>query len=47
MMHVRGHKGDPWNEMADSLAEAAMNGCVVPSSRTELENGCWALGVSR
>ena len=27
--------------MADSLAEAAMNGCVVPSSRTELEK--WML----
>ena len=35
MTHVRGHKGDPWSEMADSLAEAAMNGCVVPGSRTE------------
>ena len=41
MTHVRGHKGDPWNEMADSLAVAAMNGCVVPSSRTELEK--WML----
>ena len=41
MTHVRGHKGDPWNEMADSFAEAAMNGCVVPSSRTELEK--WML----
>ena len=29
------------HEMADSLAEAAMNGCVVPSSRTELEK--WML----
>ena len=29
MTHVGGHKGDPWNEMADSPAEAAMNGCVV------------------
>ena len=37
MTLVRGHKGDPWNEMADYLAEAAMNGCVVPSSRTEQE----------
>ena len=41
MTQVRGHKVDPWNEMADSLAEAAMNGCVVPSSRTELEK--WML----
>ena len=41
MTHVRGHKGDSWNEMAESLAEAAMNGCVVPSSRTELEK--WTL----
>ena len=41
MTHVRGRKGDPWNEMADSLAEAAMNGCVVPSSRTESEK--WML----
>ena len=43
MMHVRGHKGAPWKEMADSLAEAAMNGCVVPSSRTELEK--WIAGL--
>ena len=35
MTHVRGRKGDPWNEMADSPAEAAMNGCVVPSSRMD------------
>ena len=37
MTHVRSHQGEPWNEMADSLAEAATNGCSVPSSRTELE----------
>ena len=39
MTHVRSHQGEPWNEMADSLAEAATNGCSVPSSRTELEGG--------
>ena len=37
MTHVRSHKGEPWNEMADSLAEAAVNGFCVPGSRTELE----------
>ena len=37
MTHVRRHKVEPWNEMADSLVEAAMNGCSVPSSRTEPE----------
>ena len=37
MTHVRSHKGEPWNEMADSLTEAAMNGCRAPSSRRELE----------
>ena len=36
MTHVRSHKGEPWNEMADSLAEA-MNGFCVPGSRTKLE----------
>ena len=37
MTLVRSHKGEPWNEMGDSLAEAAMNGFCVPGSRTELE----------
>ena len=37
MTHVRSHKGEPWDEMADSLAEATMNGFCVPDSRTELE----------
>ena len=30
MAHVKSHKGELWNEMADSLAEAAMNGFCVP-----------------
>ena len=37
MTHVRGHNGEPWNEMADSFAEAARSGCCVPGSRKELE----------
>ena len=37
MTHVRSHKCEPWNEMADSLTDAAMNGFCVPGSRTELE----------
>ena len=45
MTHKRGHCGEPWNEMADSLAEAAMNGCRVPDSRKELER--WMLGFRR
>ena len=34
MTHVRGHKGDPWNEMADSLAEAAQ------APERSWKNGC-------
>ena len=45
MTHVRSHRREPWNEMAGSLAEAAMTGCCVPSSRTELERWMMSFGV--
>ena len=38
-VHVRGHSGEPWNEMAESFVEAAMSRCSVPGSRKELEKG--------
>ena len=40
MTHVRRHRGEPWNEMADSFRSFRSGhpyGCSVPSSRTELE----------
>ena len=42
MTHVRGHKGDPWNEMAGLSCRGGHEWLCVPSSRTELEK--WMLG---
>ena len=47
MTHVRSHKGEPWNDTADSIAEAAKNGCSVPNSRTELEGWVMSFRGSR
>ena len=40
MTQMRSHRGEPWNEMADPLAEVAVDDCSVPCSRTALES--WA-----
>ena len=36
MTPVRSHKGEPWNEISDSLSDAATNGFCVPDSTAEL-----------
>eukprot|EP00435_Cladocopium_sp_Y103_P007934 s2283_g2.t1 len=39
-MHVRGHSGNPWNDLADAISVRAARNAIVTTVLHELENEC-------